>query len=317
VFKGWKLIEDEKLEELLMEEVYNYYPTQLEKVSLTEVNRLLKYLYTEHIEEEHGMKFLTVEEWESLKEQRIFAEDDLIEISNFVAHKKWEELIEICLDPELRNETGYVVTCYGSMITYYDESKIYTLDYQKKFNPFNLGNDYKRIEDYLTDSEIILLNDNQLKIKNFLRLVLPFSGNSIEHREGLFLLRSINEVTVYKSFEDLIDSQEQIIRSALNWENLTRKQIVELGCERLLTPSERFFTWYEEYKQMDLSMIFNQSFFEDYVTPIKVEEIMNTLLMKNQDGEIELRHEDVIYLQNLVHEIEQVQSQTMEEQIMG
>lgn len=299
----WMMIEDKQLEDKLKTHIYNYFPTYFEKPSLESMGRLLQYLYNEMNESDEGMKFLEIDEWKQFIEEERFSLLDLLDLENIVWNHDWQTSIEVDTEYDF-NIDSPVVTCYGDFRTLFDESKMFTLENMMKLNPFNRNLESYHEQGIITDEEVIILKDHELKVKEFMGYVNSQSETQVEYREDQFVEMLNGEVNhTYDTFDDLVNLYKDGIRRSLDSKKMSISEVLAMGCEKILTPIDRFSYWYEREHNFDLRTLFKSDFFDYYLTKEKTKEIIESFLERSNEPNIALTKEDQEFLAELLEEL--------------
>ncbi|MEG0165559.1 hypothetical protein [Anaerorhabdus sp.] len=299
----WMMIEDKQLEDKLKTHIYNYFPTYFEKPSLASMGRLLQYLYNEMNESDEGMKFLEIDEWKQFIEEERFSLLDLLDLENIVWNHDWQTSIEVDTEYDF-NIDSPVVTCYGDFRTLFDESKMFTLENMMKLNPFNKNLESCHEQGIITDEEVIILKDHELKVNEFMRYINSQSETQVEYREDQFVEMLNGEVNhTYDTFDDLVNLYKDGIRRSLDSKKMSISEVLAMGCEKILTPIDRFSYWYEREHNFDLQTLFKSDFFDYYLTKEKTKEIIEGFLERSNEPNIALTKEDQEFLAELLEEL--------------
>lgn len=299
----WMMIEDKQLEDKLKTHIYNYFPTYFEKPSLASMGRLLQYLYNEINDSDTGMKFLEMDDWKQFIEEERFSLLDLLDLENIVWNYDWQTSIEVDTEYDF-NIDSPVVTCYGDFRTLFDESKMFTLENMMKLNPFNRNLESYHKQGIITDEEVIILKDHELKVKEFMRYVNSQSEPQVEYREDQFVEMLNGEVNhTYDTFDDLVNLYKDGIRRSLDSKKMSISEVLAMGCEKILTPIDRFIYWYEREHNFDLRTLFKSDFFDYYLTKEKTKEIIESFLERSNEPNIALTKDDQEFLAELLEEL--------------
>ncbi|MEG0077452.1 MAG: hypothetical protein RR700_06390 [Anaerorhabdus sp.] len=299
----WIQIEDKQLEDKLLTHMYNYFPNYFDKPSLASMGRLIPYLYKEMNDSDEGMKFLEMNEWKKFVDEDRFTLLNLLDLENIVWNHDWQNSIEIDAEYDFDIDNP-VITCYGDFRTLFDESEMFTLENLMKFDPLNRNLESYHDQGYITDDEVILLKDNELKVKEFMKYVNSRSEPQVEYRKDQFV-EKINWIVIhtFDNFDDLLDFYKDGIRRNLDSKELSVSDAISMGCEKFLTPMHRFSHWYEEHNQVQLSDIFKPIFFSSYLKEEKTKEIIESFLERAYDEKFHLSEEDKEFLSELLDEL--------------
>ncbi len=299
----WMMIEDKQLEDKLKTHIYNYFPTYFEKPPLASMGRLLQYLYNEINDSDAGMKFLEMDDWKQFIEEERFSLLDLLDLENSVWNHDWHTSIEVDTEYDF-DINSPVVTCYGDFRTLFDESKMFTLENMMKLNPFNRNLESYHEQGIITDEEVIILKDHELKVNEFMRYVNSQSETQVEYREDQFVEMLNGEVNhTYDTFDDLVNLYKDGIRRSLDSKKMSISEVLAMGCEKILTPIDRFSYWYEREHNFDLQTLFKSDFFDYYLTKEKTKEIIEGFLERSNEPNIALTKEDQEFLAELLEEL--------------